>query len=189
MTCIDYINHRQDSFRSTISQEYYDDDHHDDNKKDDNNQEYLDYEVDDDDESDHDSLQSNQTSIRFAQTEPEVRHIPMIDEMPPEVIQAVWWDDEDYSNFRKHCELSVEEIEKGKKLKDKKHSAVGLEGWTKKGYRIRERNRIDSIDAVMDEQFAQWDDGCDDHDSIAELYKAKTEHPQMVAVTKGLIME
>ena len=94
--------------------------------------------------------------IRFSESEPEIQHIPTIDEMPPDVISAVWWDEQDYSNFRQHCELTVEQIERGKKLKDKKHSAVGLEGWTKKGYEKRERYRIESVDAVMDEQQEQW---------------------------------
>jgi len=137
---------------------------------------------------DQDSLPSTTSTIRFAQSE-DVHHIPPVEEMPPDVIKAVWYGDEDYSSFRKQCELTANKMEEGKTMKDKNHSALGLDAWTLQGHRRRERNRCDSVDVVLDEQFAQWDDGQDDHESIAQLYKARTEHPQMVANTKALVME
>ena len=205
MACVDSqqqrhpSGHRGTSFRSIDDEqeEYHDDPYYEDDltEYDEDDNHTTEYDEQDDNEDDDDdgdisiaaSITTAQSSVRFAENI--VHPIPTLDEMPPEVIQAVWYDDVDYQGFRKHCELSVEEIEKGKTLKDKKHSALGLDGWTKKGYEKRERHRIDSIDAVMDEQFAQWDDGKDDFDSIADLYKHKTEHPQMVANTKGLIIE
>ncbi len=84
--------------------------------------------------------------------------------------------------------MTLAKIESGDRLRDKQYSAIGLEGWTKDGDRKWRRNRIESLDVVLDEQFAQWKDGIEDFDTIAELYIARSEHCQMVTITRDLVM-
>jgi hypothetical protein len=139
------------------------------------------------DPSDNSSF-AKPTMIRFAQME-EVYEVPTVKDFSLEETQAMWYDTKEYDIFNDECEMALAKIESGIHLRDKKYSSIGLEGWTKDGERKRRRNRVESLDVVLDEQFAQWKDGIEDFDTIAELYIARSEHCQMVAVTRGLVME
>ena len=48
---------------------------------------------------------------------------------------------------------------------------------------------MDSLKVVLDEQLAQWDDGMEDEEGLAELYMARAKHARMVALTRGLKIE
>jgi hypothetical protein len=103
--------------------------------------------------------------------------------------RAVWYNDKEYEKFADHCKITVERIEKGKALKDKKYCAIGLEYWTDAGMRKRQRNRGQAFSVVLEEQLAQWEDGENDQESISELYSACTASSRMVATTTGLRTE
>jgi hypothetical protein len=118
-----------------------------------------------------------------------VHEIPSMKDFAPEESQVLWWDAEDYDGIMNQCEVTVAKMENGESINDKNYSAAGLESWTKEGFQKRERHKEGAIDIVLDEQFAQWDDGADDEDSIAELYRARSFDAKMVAMTKGLVME
>ena len=128
------------------------------------------------------------TMIRFAQME-EIFEVPTVKDFSPEEASAVWYHAKEYENFNEECEMTLAKIESGDRLRDKQYSAIALEGWTKDGDRKWRRNRIESLDVVLDEQFAQWKDGIEDFDTIAELYIARSEHCQMVTITRDLVME
>ncbi len=102
---------------------------------------------------------------------------------------ALWYLPKEYQLFSEQCEASAKKIQSGIRLNPKKHIPHGLEAWTKAGFQKRSRNRKQSVHVVLDEQCAQWDDGVEDRDSIAELYKARCQHAEMCAVTRGLVLE
>jgi hypothetical protein len=112
-------------------------------------------------------------------------------ELTPKESQVLWWDAEEYDDMIDQCELTIAKMENGElvKDKDKNYSAVGLESWTKEGFQRRQRHQEEAIDVVLEEQFAQWGDGVDDEETIAEFYGARSSHCKMVAMTKGLAME
>jgi hypothetical protein len=107
---------------------------------------------------------------------------------------VMWFSSEDYSAFLEQCE------EKANKITDKHgeenitdnvkvRDLLGLEAWTKEGYKKRQKARLASIDVVLDEQFSQWDDGKEDPESIAALYGQSTEESRLNASTKGKHLE
>jgi hypothetical protein len=58
----------------------------------------------------------------------------------------------------------------GRKLKVEKYCSRGLEGYTTVGAAAKKRNRALAINAVLDEQMIQWEEGIFDEDTIAEIY-------------------
>ena len=128
------------------------------------------------------------TAVSFAEMT-RVYEVHSLLDLPPEYIDTLWYAMEEYDIFNDQCEESAEKMESGIRLNPKKYSSHGLESWTTQGFRRQTKNRTESLYVVLDEQFAQWDDGLDDIETIAELYGARSQHAQMVAVTRGLILE
>jgi hypothetical protein len=67
---------------------------------------------------------------------------------------------------------------------------LGLEAWSVKGYKTRQRNQKNAIDSVLDEQFSSWDRGilgCPD--AIASLYFSASEASKKVASMKAIELE
>jgi hypothetical protein len=87
------------------------------------------------------------------------------------------------------CELAIAKMENGEHIKDKNYRTDGIISWTKVGSQKREWHQEVVIDVILDKQFAQWNDGVDDDETIAELYGAQISHFKIVAMTKGLMME
>ena len=77
-------------------------------------------------------------------------------------------------------------MDKGRDLKDKKYCARGLERHTTAGAATKEKNRRFVINAVLDEQMIQWENGIFDEDAIAELYSSASFASQMKAYVVGL---
>jgi hypothetical protein len=117
-------------------------------------------------------------------------------EYSPEEEAIMWFNSEEYSKFLEQCEERANEITKQHEAKGEDVSSqklardlLGLEAWTKEGYKKRQKARLTSIDVVLDEQFTQWDDGKEDPNSIAELYGASTADSAMTANTKAMFLE
>lgn len=101
----------------------------------------------------------------------------------------LWYTDQDYDQFYMECAVSATKLDNHIRLNPKKFSRIGLESWTKLGFQRQQQNRVETVKTVLDEQFAQWDDGVDDVETIAELYQASARHAQMVANTRALILQ
>jgi hypothetical protein len=117
-------------------------------------------------------------------------------EYSPDEEAIMWFNSEEYAKFLEHCEDRANEITKqheakGEEISSKKlaRDLLGLEAWTKEGYKKRQKARLTSIDVVLDAQFAQWDDGKENPDSIAELYRASTADSALTANTKAKHLE
>jgi len=121
--------------------------------------------------------------------------------------KRLWYQEEEYKTFADQCQLIIADMEKNivckmkagvcldisnhHAVKDPSRaiSTVGLEHYTQQGNFLRRRNRSEARAVVLDEQDAQWEEGIDDHDTIAELYRARSAHAKMVAHTRGLRLE
>jgi hypothetical protein len=116
-------------------------------------------------------------------------------EYSPDETEAMWFNSDDYASFLEECEnmaaAMIIEQQDGTRIACpiQLRDLIGLEAWTKEGYKKRQKLRIRSIDAVLDEQFAQWDDGVENPDSIAKLYLAATDESKDVAATKARNVE
>lgn len=127
-------------------------------------------------------------SVRFAQ-QIEIFELPHLDNQSKGDIEKLWYVSEEYAVFNYDCLRSARKLEKASKTQLKKLNPYGLEAWTRHGLRRRLTSRIESVDTVLDEQFAQWDDQVEDQESIAEMYRSRSQHAKMIAVTRGLMLE
>eukprot|EP00529_Nitzschia_sp_RCC80_P015370 CAMPEP_0113447554 /NCGR_PEP_ID=MMETSP0014_2-20120614/4296_1 /TAXON_ID=2857 /ORGANISM="Nitzschia sp." /LENGTH=703 /DNA_ID=CAMNT_0000338709 /DNA_START=320 /DNA_END=2431 /DNA_ORIENTATION=- /assembly_acc=CAM_ASM_000159 len=105
--------------------------------------------------------------------------------------EDVWFDKNDYNFFLEDCEELAAQMSSDENTSDgenvsKSSDMIGLEAWTEEGYKKRQKLRLGAIDCVLDEQFAQWDDGNEDHEKIAELYTVASKESRQIANTKAL---
>jgi hypothetical protein len=62
----------------------------------------------------------------------------------------------------------------------------GLESYTQTGQASKRQHREDAIDAVLDEQEFQMDEGKTDQEMIADAYFERTRQSQAMAIVTGL---
>jgi hypothetical protein len=130
------------------------------------------------------------SALRFADWE-EVVEIDC--DYSPDETEAMWFNSDDYASFLEQCEAMAAEMvanqQDGTACPIQLRDLIGLEAWTKEGYKKRQKQRLGSIDVVLDEQFAQWDDGGENPESIAKLYIGASEESKIIASTKALHLE
>lgn len=68
--------------------------------------------------------------------------------------------------------------------------SLGLEAWTLEGYQIREHHRQKAVDAVLNEQYAAWDNGkVENSEMMSALYFAASASSKLSASKKGKELE
>jgi hypothetical protein len=103
-----------------------------------------------------------------------------------EEIQACWYTGEENQRIHRHCNKEIRKMDEGSELKDKKYCSRGLEGHTTIGTATKEENRWLAINAVLDEQMVQWEEGTFDENAIAEIYYIASSSCQVRASIVGL---
>ena len=103
-----------------------------------------------------------------------------------EEIQACWYTDEENQRIHRHCSKEIRKMDEGSELKDETYSSRGLEGHTTIGAAAKKRIRLLAINAVLDEQMIQWEEGIFDEDAIAEIYYRASSSCQVSASIVGL---
>ena len=124
-------------------------------------------------------------SVRFSSKKTRIRKTLSREDYTHEESKASWLSCEDGQNISRQCCKEVKKIDDGKKFKDKKYCARGLEGQTRIGSVSKERKRSLAINAVLDEQLTQWEQGVFDEDTIAEIYYRVTSSCQLGASLVG----
>jgi hypothetical protein len=105
-----------------------------------------------------------------------------------EEIQACWYSAEENQRIHRHCRKEIRKMDEGRReLKDKKYCSRGLEGHTTVGSATKKANRWLAVNAVLDEQMIQWEEGIFDEDAISEIYYQASSSCQVRANTVGLI--
>jgi hypothetical protein len=103
-----------------------------------------------------------------------------------EEIQACWFTAEENQRIHRHCSKEIRKMDEGTKLKDKKYCSRGLEGHTTVGAATKKRNRSFAINAILDEQMIQWEEGIFDEDAISEIYYRASSRCRVRARIVGL---
>jgi hypothetical protein len=99
--------------------------------------------------------------------------------------KASWMSHEDGQQIQRQCRKEIKKIDDGQQFKDHKYCARGLEGQTRIGSISKTRNRALAMNAVLDEQSMQWEEGVFDEDTIAEVYYRSSSSCQLWASLVG----
>mmetsp|Transcript_33937 Transcript_33937/g.78266 ORF Transcript_33937/g.78266 Transcript_33937/m.78266 type:complete len:180 (-) Transcript_33937:28-567(-) len=102
----------------------------------------------------------------------------------------LWYSQKQIKNARQSIKRSLQNASKtGKRWEDGNHTFRGLEGLTKEGSFRKKQNRLDAIDAVLDEQDRQYILGIRDSIEIARVYQMESEHCAKDARDQGFLDE
>lgn len=118
-------------------------------------------------------------SVRFVEANNTVSYITHINDMPDDVVDAVWTSEIEYNQIVASYQQTVSRMESGE-IPRNDPSTRGLEGRTRVGYTQRFQRRHTAYNAILDEQDAQWDKGATDKqfqydfDTIAAIYSQYT---------------
>jgi hypothetical protein len=102
-------------------------------------------------------------------------------DLPEGEIAATWYDRDEYCEIKKSLSPTVKKMHKGLPLDSDDDESRGLEYRTRAGAQRRQKNKLHSIDAVLDEQERQWEESRSDPTYIAEIYSQATAHCLMGA--------
>mmetsp|Transcript_2092 Transcript_2092/g.4719 ORF Transcript_2092/g.4719 Transcript_2092/m.4719 type:complete len:333 (+) Transcript_2092:50-1048(+) len=95
---------------------------------------------------------------------------------------GIWFDGEDFESFIEDVEKSVDKLERGKRLKDKKYSSLGLESLTEEGAALRQAHKEYAWDTVLWEQNQQQEEGNRSSEQLAEAYREASRDAEVRAV-------
>jgi hypothetical protein len=122
--------------------------------------------------------------VRFSE-KTHVRKILSRKDFTPEEIQACWYNDEGNQRIFRYCSKEIRKMNEESKLQDKKYCSRGLESHTTVGAASKRRNVSLAINAVLDEQMIQWEEGIFDEDTIAAIYFKASSSCQLWANIVG----
>jgi hypothetical protein len=108
--------------------------------------------------------------VKFSDAQEVHSVVPRLSSFSPEDRQNMWFEGEDFQDFVDEALKTVEKMEQGKELRDKKYSALGLENYTEEGRALKTAFREDAYDAVMYEQEEQYQLGRRDSGLLADAY-------------------
>jgi hypothetical protein len=121
--------------------------------------------------------QKRKKSIRLRLEKNEVFHIPHIDDFEQDVIQAVWYQQDEYAAMKVGLVSTIKKMMRGEEIPENNQSTVrGLEFRTRKGALRRQHNKLTAITAVLDEQDRQFSEGIFDEVLLSETYMGCSHH-------------
>jgi hypothetical protein len=107
-------------------------------------------------------------------------------EYTDEEIAASWLSDVESDLIHEKCSKVIGKMEKhGSSLNENKYCIRGLERMTGARMDLKEQNRSDAYIAVLDLQEAQWKQGYEDQEQIAQHYQHISYQCQMEASSIG----
>ena len=104
-------------------------------------------------------------------------------------IEATWFGDIDFDRIRKEIAYTVDLMETLKVVDENKYSTRGLEFRTTKGAQHRLRNKLESRNAILDEQDFQWRSGVNSPETLSEVYERSCTKCRVTAHMVGLMDE
>jgi hypothetical protein len=119
-----------------------------------------------------------------------VRNILSCNDYTPEEVKACWYTHDETQIIHKYCKKEIrkmnEEEGRSNKFKDTNYCSRGLEGHTTVATTTKMRLRFLAVNAVLDVQMIQWEEGIFDECAIAEIYCRATKSCQKRANIVGL---
>ena len=125
-------------------------------------------------------------SVKFADEEQVHNVLKRRSQFSRQSIADIWFQGDDFEDFMDEIDYSVEKLEQGKRLKDKKYSSLGLESLTEEGSALRRAYQEDAWDAVLWEQHYQREDGKRSSVQISQLYREVSRDAEQRAVEIAL---
>lgn len=138
------------------------------------------------DKSVSDSPLSKTNHVKFAEEQQVHKVLRRRSQISRQSMAGIWFDTEDFDQFLDEIEKSVDKLEQGKRLKDKKYSALGLENLTEEGSALRQAYQEDAWDAVLWEQHYQREDGKRSSLGIAQAYRDASRDAEQKAIHMAL---
>jgi hypothetical protein len=129
-------------------------------------------------------------TIRFA-PKIKVQQIPHIRSMPQDLVDTVWYNQQDYANIKKSYTATVRLMMRGllfsPEQENSEHCTRGLGYRTKEGSKLRRKVKLSALIAVIEEQGRQFREGVCDPEKIAKVYKDRAAtKSQTMAFVQGL---
>jgi hypothetical protein len=113
-------------------------------------------------------------TVSFAPaSENKIYEIPHIHDYSPAMISSIWYDDTEYDHIQISCTKIIEKMNSVKPTEriKKRYCSRGLEHFTKGRAETRRTIRLLAADAVLNEQFSQWEKGVlEPAAGIADIY-------------------
>jgi hypothetical protein len=130
--------------------------------------------------------QQNETkSVTFC-GQVRVRHALHINDYSDDEIDATWFNAAGMKRIRKELRYTMDLMQQeGAEIDEVKYSSRGLEYQVAEGAYLRKKNRIDAVDAVLDEQDEQRREGVVDEEMLAMEYGNCTSRSQLAAQVIG----
>lgn len=118
--------------------------------------------------------------VSFASDVQDVGTVPSRSEFTEKEFGDTWYTKYDLKTMKSDFIVTIKKMAKNLPLADDEE-ARGLEHKTPHGSRSRTDNRYQAMDAILDEQERQWDQGRKDPEYLAKLYRQSSAHCQMTA--------
>ena len=107
-----------------------------------------------------------------------------------EEMQATWYTQDEYMTLQKSCCKEILKMDRGESLKDRKYCSRGLECHTRRGRVLKSKNKVESFQAVLEEQESQMREGRPRDDvSIALAYQRIASSCRLWARVTGIADE
>ena len=107
--------------------------------------------------------------VRF-DTSVTVRTTKSIFDYTKEEREDCWYTSEEYDQIKQSMDKQIRKLNRGEKLKDKKYCSRGLECFEEEAYALRQEYKSLALQAVLDEQYCQFEEGVNDEHTIAAAY-------------------
>lgn len=133
------------------------------------------------------SLPKPRRRVQFKETV-SVRPITHVNNMCDDEIADVWYNKQECQNMKRSMALTVKMISAGLfQGDDDEHCARGLEYRTRAGATKRRANKVNALDAVLDEQDRQRARGmAPDDEAIRQCFLDENLHCRLAALEKGI---
>ena len=100
-----------------------------------------------------------------------VRNTTALSEYTEEEIENCWFTSEEYDQIKHSMDKQIRKMNRGEKLKDKKYCSRGLECFADEAHALRQEYKGLAVQAVLDEQYCQFEEGINDEYTIAAAYQ------------------
>lgn len=118
------------------------------------------------------------------------RKILSSEDYSSEELQATWYTQDEYMKLQKSCCKEILKMDRGESLKDRKYCSRGLESHTRTGRALKSRNKVGSVQVVLEEQESQIHEGRPRDDAaIALAYQRISSSCRLWARVTGIADE
>mmetsp|Transcript_13691 Transcript_13691/g.20185 ORF Transcript_13691/g.20185 Transcript_13691/m.20185 type:complete len:171 (+) Transcript_13691:221-733(+) len=103
-----------------------------------------------------------------------VHEVLHVDDMTDDEVTATWYERQEMIDIKMTMFRELSDMLKGR-VNEEEFTFRGLEYRIKEGNDKRRENKFNAIDAILDEQEHQFNDGVDNPEKISECYQKQTK--------------